>query len=94
MSWIERAQIGDRVVCLRGDGDWRNDRDIGPASYPVADSVYTIARIYPSNGKIYLFLDEISLTQGFNAESFKPAKDTTLQVASIIRAALNIPEHV
>lgn len=93
MSWIERAYVGQKVVCV--DDDWNEIGESGGDSG--TPSVLEICTIYEvlvlTTGAVALELKEYP-DYGFEAAAFKPAKDTTLQVEAIKRAALNIPEHV
>lgn len=95
MSWIERAKVGDKVVCVKR-GLWVTA--FGPSLHsvdPKFGDVCTIREILPlEGGRIYFVLCGYHPRVRFLAHNFKPVRDTTLQVEAIKRAALNIPEHV
>ena len=100
MSWIERAYVGQKVVCIKVI----QAGGVGGETYPIEGQVYTIRKITSIQDVVGFQLVEIvnsprRYANGrkecyFRASHFKPVKSTDAQVASIIRAALNIPEHV
>lgn len=100
MSWVERAKVGDRVVCL--GCDWTMNIRHG-FSVPAKNSIYTIRDIVMIDGSVCLRFCEIINRCGrhyktrevgepcFNWHHFRPVRDTTLQVEAIKRAALDVP---
>ena len=91
MSWVERAKVGDKIVCIKvgNYGRWK---------LLTVGAVYTISRINGpecvlDTSPCYFGLQEFDFAQAghFDCVAFKPAKDTTLQVEAIKRAALDVP---
>lgn len=99
MSWIERAKVGQKIICV----DTVSRIVTGRIGTLTLGAVYSIRWIGIYRGAICVRLNEIVRPCGLDvgledtpyyADRFRPVRDTTLQVEAIIRAALNIPEHV
>lgn len=100
MSWIERAKVGDKIICIRNvENIFLRDE-----SYPIVGGIYTIREIEHLGGKIGLRLCEIInrkynyrqgyMECGFSFNSFRPVKDTTHQVEALKRLCNPTPEVV
>lgn len=96
MSWVARAKVGDRVVCI--DAKMSSGFSWADAEIPVVGSVYSITKIVINGRGVVCFhlsgLDYGTVNSeaaGYYASRFKPVRDTTLQVEAIKRAALDVP---
>lgn len=98
MSWIERAQVGDKVVCIDATPNLKALL-IGIEMPLVEGRIYEISEINPlprihvspgievrgiRSGALY----------GFNHERFRPAHNTSRQVEALKRLCLQSPEAV
>ena len=102
MSWIERAKVGDKVVCV--DDDWTHPNWKFVPNRPVKNNIYTIREIFSYAGIVMLRLNEMSnpshewfhglYETGFDINRFRPAKDTTHQVEALKRLCNPTPEVV
>lgn len=93
MSWIQRAKVGDKIVCINGNG-WCNDNGkeyVGPN----ANDVCEISKIHIyQDGDVGFQLEEFDVRGAYQADHFQPVRDTTLQVEALKRICLNTPETV
>ena len=101
MSWIERAYVGQKVVFVR----WFEERPLVGEITPTLNSIYTIREIIlDDDGGVGIRLVEIinakrEYSDGyeevcFDANKFRPVKDTTHQVEALKRLCNPTPEVV
>lgn len=102
MSWIERAKVGDCVVCVDSESNpgsiWRSGEEL------TEGAVYTIReiRVGGLTESVCFLLNELRRKCeyrtdhlfGYRATRFRPVHDTTTQVELLKRICLNTPEAV
>ncbi|HYT41916.1 MAG TPA: hypothetical protein VEP90_06190 [Methylomirabilota bacterium] len=98
-----KFEINKQVVCIRDDWMWITNTGYEPWGFPIKNGIYTIAWIgkwpesFPSLCEICLILHEFSQIyengayQAFDAECFRPVKDTSIEV---FRSTLITPPRV
>lgn len=95
MSWIERAYVGQKIVCVRPNEHVWIGTISGPTTYaPRLNEICEITEIVSNHDGIYLALAGYGSISIFHQRWFKPVKDTTLQVEALKRICLNTPERV
>lgn len=93
MSWVERAQVGDKVVCIEG-GFWYGWNGEDSASGPRNGDICTISEIAEHTELVWFTFFEYSVDHEFDARAFKPVKNTDTEVEALKRICLNTPETV
>lgn len=101
MSWIERAKVGDWVICIKysdvaaqvAASPYKSD-----CKMPRDGGIYTIRELHIYNGQVGFVVDEIvnpvKLFAGgmveflFHPSRFRPLDDTARQVEAIKASAL------
>lgn len=98
MSWIERAKVGDKVVCVdneSGRGGW-----VYPSEEIAEGCIYTISDIFLNsrNGAVVFHFigyerprasSELGRKVGYGAYRFKPVIKSTDKGMSVLRGLLN-----
>lgn len=94
MSWIERAKVGDKIVCI--DTDWRDIHGnliADDLHDPSINEIVTIHAIVPIDDCVMLGLVEYPGVK-YEHAAFKPIKNTDAEVQALKRLCLNTPEAV
>jgi hypothetical protein len=68
----------DQVVCIRDD--WIAEGRALPAACPVKGRIYTIVKTERGRRWMYYFLAELSGTDCWNEEAFRPVKKTDIGI--------------
>lgn len=92
IGWPQNAYVGQKVVCIVGDG-WVAAEDAAPPCPLVQGQVYTIAGIWPVKiapfkDRLFFALADFDPRDVFAAVGFKPAKDTSAAVEKLKRDVL------
>ena len=93
MSWIERAKAGDKVSPTDDGKDFKNIETGEICLGPCVGDIVTISRIHRFDIGVFFQLEEHG-APWFDAEDFRPLRDTTHQVEALKRLCNPTPEVV